>query len=68
MPRSMNRPGPQAVVDWLGWAGDDEPRHVQQRSETKTFLQFLESGSTHCQMQCNSRSARFQLEEQEADE
>jgi hypothetical protein len=37
--------GPQAV-DWLGWAGNDEPRHVRQRSETQTFLRFLESLST----------------------
>lgn len=36
---------PQAV-DWLGWVGD-EPRHVQQRSETQTFLRFLESLSMH---------------------
>jgi hypothetical protein len=36
---------PQAV-DWLGWAGNDEPRHVRQRSETQTFLRFLESLST----------------------
>ncbi|MDF2093587.1 hypothetical protein P0Y31_14635 [Knoellia sp. 3-2P3] len=37
---------PQAV-DWLGWAGDDEPRHLQQRSETQTFLRFLESLTTY---------------------
>jgi hypothetical protein len=37
---------PQAV-DWLGWAGDDEPRHVKQRSEARAFLRFLESLSTH---------------------
>lgn len=37
---------PQAV-DWLGWAGDEKPRHVQQRSEIQTFLRFLESLSTH---------------------
>lgn len=47
MLRNMNRLEPQAVVDWLGWAGDDEPRHVQQRSETEAFLHFLESLSTH---------------------
>jgi hypothetical protein len=35
------------MVAWLGWAGDYEPRHVQQHSETTTFLRFLESLSTH---------------------
>ena len=46
MLRSMKGLEPQAV-DWLGWAGDDEPRQVQQRSETETFLRFLESLSTY---------------------
>jgi hypothetical protein len=44
MLRSMKSRAPQAV-DWLGWAGD-EPRHVQHRSETQTFLRFLKSLST----------------------
>ena len=44
--RSMRGLEPQ-VVDWLGWAGNDEPRHVRQPSETQTFLRFLESLSTH---------------------
>jgi hypothetical protein len=37
---------PHAVA-WLGWAGNEESRHVQQRSETWTFLRFLESFATH---------------------
>lgn len=46
MLRSVKRLEPQSV-DWLGWTGDDEPRHVQQRSDPQTFLRFLESLSTH---------------------
>jgi len=35
------------TVDWLGWAGDDGPRQMQQRSDTQTFLRFLASISRH---------------------
>ena len=35
------------AVDWFGWAGDDETRQVQRRSDTHTFLRFLKSLSTH---------------------
>ena len=34
-------------MTWSGWAGDEEPRHFQQGSETRTFLRFLESFATH---------------------
>lgn len=46
MLRHMNGVEPQAV-DWIGWAGGYDPRHVAQRSETQTFLRFLEALSTH---------------------
>jgi hypothetical protein len=46
MLRGMTGEEPQAV-DWLGWAGDEQPRKVQQRSDTNTFLRFLAALGTH---------------------
>lgn len=46
MLRGMTGVEPRAV-DWLGWAGDEQPRNVQQRSDTKTFLRFLAAVATH---------------------
>lgn len=46
MLRSVKDHEPPAWIGSVG-AGEEETRHVQQRSETQTFLRFLESLSTH---------------------